>query len=233
MSDKTAVGGDGEPLRLWFDNRQPLTQEIIATVNRACDRLEDATEPTVAVFELVGGTGDERAPWPGEVGVHSANRWERAVRRIEQADAPTVAVVQGTCSGATMELLLATDYRIATPSSTFGLGGSSDVLWPSMALYRLVQQLGVARARRLALFGGEIGAEEALAAGLIDRIEEQPGDTLGTLLESLAGLSGSEVRVRRQLLLEAATTSYDQAVGVHLSACDRALRHHEKQTIGA
>ena len=40
----------------------------------------------------------------------------------------------------------------------------------------------------------------------------------------LGRVAGAEHAIRRQLLLEAATTSYEDALGAHLAACDRELR---------
>lgn len=223
--------GGGSPYRLWVDSGQPLTQELIASVNRICDRLEDARDNRTAVIELVGGPSEPGA-WPGEVGIHSVNRWERAVRRLERLDASTVAVVQGRCGGAALELMLASDYRIATPSSRLEFDRQSGIVWPSMTLHRLVQQAGLARARKLALFGGVLTAKEAQAFDLVDEVAEEPGQALTWILDRLATMTSTEVRIRRQLVLEAVTASYDEAIGVHLSACDRALRHYDKEAVG-
>ncbi|MCZ9336264.1 enoyl-CoA hydratase/isomerase family protein, partial [Streptomyces sp. TRM76130] len=38
------------------------------------------------------------------------------------------------------------------------------------------------------------------------------------------GLSGKELAIRRQLLFDAANTAFEDALGPHLAACDRALR---------
>jgi isomerase DpgB len=35
---------------------------------------------------------------------------------------------------------------------------------------------------------------------------------------------GAELAIRRQLMLEAMTTTFEDALGTHLAACDRALR---------
>jgi len=37
-------------------------------------------------------------------------------------------------------------------------------------------------------------------------------------------VDGRELSIRRRLLLEAASTSFEDALGAHLAACDRALR---------
>jgi len=47
----------------------------------------------------------------------------------------------------------ATDYRIAIPDVRLCLPGDGEATWPGMAVFRLVQQAGVARARRTILFG--------------------------------------------------------------------------------
>ncbi|KOG89867.1 enoyl-CoA hydratase, partial [Streptomyces varsoviensis] len=39
-----------------------------------------------------------------------------------------------------------------------------------------------------------------------------------------SGLSGKDLAIRRQLLLDARTTSFEDALGPHLAACDRLLR---------
>jgi|SRR5882757_1224407 len=44
-------------------------------------------------------------------------------------------------------------------------------------------------------------------------------------LAAAAGLrSGREPAIRRQLMYDAATTSFEEALGAHLAACDRMLR---------
>lgn len=213
-------------VRLRVGSGRPLTQELVDEVNGVCDRIEDAAEIRVAVFELTGaGSGDPvPAAWPGSAGIHLVSRWERVVRRVERLGAPTVAVVAGECSGPALELLVATDYRIGTPGTRLSLGQRAGVLWPGMALHRLEQQAGMARVRRLALFNMAIGASEALAFGLVDELADDPSGSLAALLERVGELTGAEVAVRRRLLLEAATTTHEDALGVHLAACDRALR---------
>ena len=52
-------------------------------------------------------------------------------------------------------------------------------------------------------------------------------DTAAALTASLAligTLSGPEVSIRRQLMLDAATVGFEESLGAHLAACDRALR---------
>jgi isomerase DpgB len=82
----------------------------------------------------------------------------------------------------------------------------------------------VAPVRRLALFGVEIGAARAAGLGLVDEVGDDVVALAREALEILGGVPGRELAIRRRLLLDATTTSYEDALGSHLAACDRAVR---------
>ncbi|MFI2612169.1 enoyl-CoA-hydratase DpgB [Kitasatospora sp. NPDC018619] len=209
------------------DCSQPLTEQLIGQVVEVCDELEDADRATFAVLHVEGAPGVREQAWPGEVGIHLVNKWERALRRLERAPAAVVAVVAGECAGPALDLLLAADHRIATADTRLSPAVTDGRLWPGMAVHRLVQQLGVARARRLVLFGAEVGAAEGAELGLFDRVVEDRA-AVGAVVEDVAarlgGLVGGELAIRRRLLLDATTTSFEESLGAHLAACDRTLR---------
>ena len=209
-------------VELEIDAREPLSAEVIARVAAACDRAEDG-EAILRVHLRDRGTfAEEPAEEPG-VGVHTVNQWERALRRLERLPAPTLAVVHGYCAGLALEVLLATDYRIAAADARLRVPVRHDGTWPGMALYRLANQIGVAQVRRLALFGVEIDARRATELGLVDEAGRL-AELTRTALAVLDGVSGKELAIRRRLLLDATTTSYEDALGAHLAACDRAAR---------
>nr|WP_240948115.1 enoyl-CoA-hydratase DpgB [Planosporangium mesophilum] len=170
----------------------------------------------------LGGTSDQ--PWPYDVSVHTVNQWERALRRLERLPALTVTVVDGACRGPALDVLLTTDYRIASRYARLGVSSVGRNTWPGMALHRLANQVGVARARSAALFGTEIDAARAREWGLLDEVVDDAASRCREVLNTFAGLSGKELSIRRQLLFEASSTSFEDALGAHLAACDRALR---------
>lgn len=92
---------------------------------------------------------------------------------IERLPCVTVALVDGDCFGGALDLILAFDLRFATPRSRFahpgarlgivtGFGGTS----------RWRKALDRPAARRLFLNNEVLTAEQALAAGLADRLGE-------------------------------------------------------------
>lgn len=198
--------------------------ELTAALNGACEQAENRKgENVIVVLRLSPCDTDSRA-WPGPVSVQEVNRWERAVRRLERLPAMNIAVGHGACGGPALDLLLAADFRIATPDLLLRLPVNDGHFWPGMALYRLVQHVGLARARQIVLWGGDIPGARAQELSLIDQVAEDITAAVHTATVLMGRISDQELAVRRRLLLEAASADYDDALGVHLAACDRELR---------
>ncbi len=110
----------------------------------------------------------------------------RAAIALHRTSKPTIAAVDGVAVGAGMNLAIGCDIVIATVRARFaevfvrrGLTLDFGGTW---LLPRLV---GLARAREIALTGRIIGAEEALAIGLVSEVVDQ--DALGGRVEAVAG----------------------------------------------
>ncbi|MFI0982559.1 enoyl-CoA-hydratase DpgB [Streptomyces sp. NPDC021093] len=218
----TTLLPDDLGLRLTVDGTRPLA-ELTAAVNALCEQAESRTEKSVVVLELAAVSPESRA-WPTAVGISDVNRWERAVRRLEKLPSATLAVASGTCGGPALDLLLVADFRIASPGLVLMFPVNDGRFWPGMAVFRLVQHIGVARARRFVLWGIDLPLDEATELGLIDQVSEDLEQAVHTATVLMGRASDRELALRRQLLLEAASVEYDDALGVHLAACDRELR---------
>ncbi|MEU0213332.1 enoyl-CoA-hydratase DpgB [Streptomyces canus] len=211
---------DNDSPVLKVDGRRPLSADRIDAIGEACE-LAEAHGGRIVLH--VSGTPE--GPWADDLTVSLVSKWERALRRLERLPAATVAVADGDCGGPALDALLATDYRIATGSVRLVLPVSNGATWPGMALYRLGRQgAGAAVIRRAVLFGTPVEAAEALAVQLVDEVVDDPARALELAGERLTALAGSELAIRRQLMLEASTIGFEEALGAHLAACDRALR---------
>lgn len=118
-----------------------------------------------AVFSA-GADLDEMAS-----GLGTSPEWELLSAAIAGRPGLTIAALNGTLAGGAMGMALACDLRIAVPEARF--------FYPVMRLgylpqpsdpARLAALIGPSRARMILLAGQRIGADEALAWGLIDRI---------------------------------------------------------------
>lgn len=210
---------------LRVDGAAPLTTETVAALRALCDRVEDRGDRLV----LLHVSGAPGPGWADDLTVALVSRWERELRRLECLPATSVAVAHGDCGGAALDALLATDHRIAAGPARLVLPLVTGVTWPGMAVYRLTQQCADRSAvRRAVLHGTPLDTATALAGHLLDEVTDDVPAALAAAAARAAELPGAELAVRRRLLFEAATAGFDEALGVHLAACDRMLRRREE-----
>ncbi len=200
-----------------------LSKSIVSNINDACARSEDAGTGAVLVIRIshAGTNGDADSVITG---VSMVNAWNRALRALERLNTMTIAVADESVGSLGLAVVLATDYRVARPGVCFGMSYRGQEIMPDMMLYRLANQAGPAAARRLSLSTAELPASDAQGLGLIDVISEYPQDIVEKLLGARAATSGDAYAIRRRLIKEAASTTYEEALGHHLAACDRVLR---------
>lgn len=213
----------GQPhLSLRVDGSRPLSAGTVTEFGAVCDTIEDGDTSGLVIIYVSGVPGPECT---SGLSVAMVSKWERALRRLERLPAGTIAVAEGDCGGPALDALLASDYRIMPDWARLIVPVVDGATWPGMALYRLARQAaGAAQARRAALFGAPIWAAEARAMGVIDDVADDVTICAKKAMELAAAAGGAELAIRRQLVLEAATTTFEDALGMHLAACDRALR---------
>ncbi len=104
----------------------------------------------------------------------------RVFRRIETIDKPTIGAINGWALGGGTELTLCLDIRIAADSARFGLPEITLGLFPGAGgTQRIQRQIPLCRAKELMFTGDHITPEEAVEAGLINRVVPK-----GELMES-------------------------------------------------
>lgn len=153
------------------------------------------------------GTAASRFLWMQDV--------ERAARALHEVGKPTLAAVDGVAVGAGMNLALACDVVIATDrvrfSEIFVRRGLTVDFGGTWLLPRLV---GQARAKELALTGRMVGAEEALAIGLVAEIVpvELLDERASAVAAELAGGAPVAQRFIKAGMNRAFEMSFDQAL---------------------
>ncbi|MFW6720833.1 enoyl-CoA-hydratase DpgB [Streptomyces sp. MAR4 CNY-716] len=210
-----------DTLTLVIDGTEPPTAASVKALGTICDEAEDGGGTGLVTVYV---TGVPEPGWTTGLDVQLVSKWERGLRRLERLPAATVAVARGDCGGTALDAFLAADIRVATPGARLLVAREGEATWPGMASYRLVQLAGAAAIRRAVLFGLPIDAPEARALGLVDDLAADPASGVAAAAGLVAGLSGKEVAIRRQLIFDATTTSFEDALGRHLAACDRSLR---------
>jgi enoyl-CoA hydratase len=96
---------------------------------------------------------------------------------------PLIAAVEGFALAGGLEIALACDLIVAARGIKLGIPEAKRGLFAAGgAMLRLPRRVGLGKAMELALTADPVGAEEAQAIGLVDRLAE-PGQALATALE--------------------------------------------------
>ena len=206
------------------DRRNAMTAALTAAWTAAVEDVrDDATVRAVVVtgegsaFCAGGDLG-----WIGEspdLGVMAVRErmlpFYRAWLSVRTLDVPVLAAVNGAAVGAGLCLALACDLRYAARTATFSAPFARLGMHPGMAAtYLLPEVVGVARARDLLLTGRQVGADEALAIGLVNGVSE-PGALLDEVLAVAQGIAGSApiaVRLAKTALAHAGHHGIDAAL---------------------
>ncbi len=95
------------------------------------------------------------------------------VDTIENCSKPVVAAIHGTALGGGLEVALGCHYRVADPTAKLGTPEVKLGLLPGAGgTQRLPRVAGVRKALEMCATGNPIGAKEAFACGLVDRLIE-------------------------------------------------------------
>lgn len=128
----------------------------------------------------------------GRVGYNGWKRQKsthRAINALHNLDKPTIAAVNGAASGLGCDLAFACDFVMASNAASFTMAYLKRGLIPDGGgLYFLPRRVGLARAKELIYSARKVGADEALAIGLADRLAESE-DLLGEAKAWAAELS--------------------------------------------
>jgi enoyl-CoA hydratase len=111
--------------------------------------------------------------------------------RILELPRPVLAALDGPAVGGGLQLAIACDLRVAAPAAWLQARGPGHGL--AVAAWGLPTLVGRSRALDLCLTGRRIDAQDALAIGLVDRVEDDPGSAAVALAAELAALDEAAV----------------------------------------
>lgn len=155
-----------------------LGTPIIEGLGAALDAIEAAGDVHVVLvtsavpgFFAAGADIKHMAAADGAAFAEYGDALRGVLDRIASADRVSIAVVEGLALGGGMELAMACTLRIASASAQFGLPEVKLGLIPGAGgTQRLPRLVGRGRALDIMLAARSVGAEEAHAIGLVDRL---------------------------------------------------------------
>ncbi|MGH7932914.1 MAG: enoyl-CoA hydratase-related protein [Candidatus Binataceae bacterium] len=168
-----------------------LNPEVIVTLAESWIRVNEDDDIRVAI---VTGAGDKAFSAGADLGRliplftgarKPEDEWDKrlfanrhmgdhALLRGYDVYKPVIAAVNGFCIAGGMELMQATDLRVAAEHASFGL---QEVKWAIIpaggSLVRLARQMPFCKAMEILLTGNRIDAQEAYRLGLVNYVVPQ------------------------------------------------------------
>ncbi|MHB8466261.1 MAG: enoyl-CoA hydratase/isomerase family protein [Acidimicrobiales bacterium] len=151
-----------------------LSIELLGELASAAHALTEDPPGAVVVWggERIFAAGADIAEFASSARDSVGPAFRSALDAVAAIPRVTIAAVHGYALGGGCELALACDFRVAAPSATFGqpeilLG----IIPGGGGTQRLARLIGAGRAKDLILSGRRVDATEALAIGLVDRVD--------------------------------------------------------------
>jgi enoyl-CoA hydratase len=170
------------------DKLNTLSMSMRREVAAAIDALE--ADPAIRVFIVTGAgraftAGLDLDEWAAPGVTAAAAYTLDVVEALRRFSGPVIGAVNGLCITGGLEIALACDVLIASRAARFADSHAQVGLLPGWGgSARMVRRVGLHRAKELAFTGRFLGADEALAWGLVNRVVE--ADRLRPEAEALA-----------------------------------------------
>jgi enoyl-CoA hydratase len=142
------------------------------------------------------------------------------INLVHEAPFPTVCMMNGACLGAGFELAMACDLRTAAAGAPMGLP-EIRVGVPSVIEAALLPILiGPGRAAELLFTGESIGAEQAHAWGLVNRVAPRAEleKVTAELVDRILACSPTAVRLQKELIVRWRNTDLSTAINYGINA---------------
>ncbi|MEM7744707.1 MAG: enoyl-CoA hydratase/isomerase family protein [Pseudomonadota bacterium] len=127
-------------------------------------------------------------------------RMDNVMGRIERCPVPTIAAITGACTGGGAAIAACCDLRITDDRLKFGfpiartLGNCLSIA----SLARLSSLIGQAKVREIIFTSRLVGADEALACGLVMEISDDPLARAAELATQIAAYAPLTLRVTKE-----------------------------------
>ena len=161
------------------EKRNAMNRALFADIREVFYQLQADTDIRVILVTGTNGTFSagidlqEIAQLGQEFSVsqlrHFAEELQASFNATEACEKPVVALIDGHCYGAGLELALACDFRIASETAKIGFLETQLGMIPDLGgTSRVVRALGVSRAKRIIMLAEVFGGFEAKEIGLVD-----------------------------------------------------------------
>jgi enoyl-CoA hydratase len=160
------------------DTRNALSNELLSELIEAFESVRDDERVRCVVLtsshETVFSSGGSLDQFAGEVApVHKhfgTERFPRLFRTIMQLGKPTICAANGHVLAGALGVALACDLIVAKDTASFGTPEINVGVFPFMIMALIYRNVPRKKTNELLLLGERLTAEEALEAGIVNRV---------------------------------------------------------------
>lgn len=135
------------------------------------------------------------------------------MEKLENLPFPVIAAVNGFALGGGCELALSCDLRIAADNAAFSFPEVGLGIIPGYGgMQRVMQVVGIAKAKELVYTTNRVKADEALTLGLVNAVvpKEELMDAATKMAEKIAGNAPLSVKYAKQVFSNSIGASYKE-----------------------
>jgi enoyl-CoA hydratase/carnithine racemase len=222
--------------------RNALSQAVVAGLDRVFERI--AADKTVRVVVIAAAgpvfcAGHDLAEMTGRTEAEYRALFSacaQMMQRLRGLPQPVIARVQGMATAAGCQLVASCDLAVASTEALFATPGVKIGLFCTTPMVPLVRAVSAKRALEMLLTGAPISAEQALEAGLVNRVvpAQRLDETIDELCRAICAASPAVVQLGKaafydQLALDE-PAAYERSVEI---ITGNALRHDAQEGISA
>jgi 2-oxoglutaroyl-CoA hydrolase len=181
------------------------------------EELDADSEIRFVVLTGAGGSFSAGGDIAGflEQSAWTVSRLAENVAAPERCSKPVVAALSGYVFGVGLELALACDFRLATGDVQLGMPEVTIGMIPgSGGTQRLARLVGLGRAKDIVMRGRRVGAQEALALGLVTEVATDLDAAVSSLCDELRRHSPLSLAMAKRVL----NLAYDGPLPLGLQA---------------
>jgi isohexenylglutaconyl-CoA hydratase len=223
------------------DSRIALSQDMIRELESAFGVVEADRNIRTVVLRGSGGNfcaggdlrqfqsaGTETPPKSIAESPHykGAIKLAHLMQTINTAPAVVIGAFEGATLGTGFGFLCVVDIAIAAADAVFGITGNMYGVPPGPIVPYVVERLGLPLARRMALSGIKLGAQDAFALGLVHHLAADSASLdkrVAQIVSDVHRCAPNANRVTKDLLLQNGKVTPDQMAEMGANAFARAL----------
>lgn len=201
-------------------NRPPYNVLNIEAIQEMCSALELVEKDSNSKVLVIRGTGGKAFVAGVDVGDHSEEKGEEMVEAFTSlmhgllsVGKPTIAAVEGVCSGGGFEVAMYCDMVVAEEGAKFSQPEISLGVFPGPAIVLLSRKIGRNKAFELIITGEPMDVAEADKVGFVNKVvaKGEMDSVLDGFCKKITSKSMATLRLTRYAIYKAYDMEFSKA----------------------